>query len=288
MPENNNQIIVPEVQKLPLPSRLQKGLAIAGAVTSLASGMVAREAVFSPDKASAAMECTTTVENGVTTTECSEESSSANGTPTPTDTVPNQPKAPDEASAGKKPPKTGKNDGHKGSKGKQKENNSEKDFPGYNMEDSSFTDGNGCFITAAASSLRRETGNSNITPKKIFYPELRSKWSPTAGVKQGLLFSALPAMAARHNVKVWETGFEGALEAKKSGDEVMLLAEPGHFTSVGHYMAVRGVTKNGRKLIVDDPNGRGKYGDSERKSGWSGKELKRAGVIDYRVLHLNR
>lgn len=281
-----------EATQLSIGEKLKKGLALASTVIAIAGSYAMAKDITSPNKASAEMECTTstttTEVNGVITTtettECNESSDSSD---------PSNPTQPQQPSKTPKPPKP-ENNHPKPDKDKKKESredekrkqaNSQKGFPGYDMGSSSFTDGNGCFITAAASSLRRETGNENITPKKIYYPALRQRWSPSGGVN-GFLFDALPSMAEKHNVKVYDTNFKGALRAKKNGDEVMILAAPGHFTGVGHYMAVRGVTNNGRKLILDDPNGKGRNGDSERKSGWNARQLRAGGVIDYRVLHL--
>lgn len=290
MMEKANQITSVEAPQLSIGNKLRKGVALASTVIAMAGTYIGAKEVISPDKADAALECTTTTttteENGsVTTTQSTEctdvptDDSTPEATPTSPTPEPKQPK-PDKPTS--KPNKDKKDHAEDT---KTKKANSQKGFAGYNMEDSSFTDGNGCFITAAASSLRRETGNKHITPRSIYYPAVRSRWTPGAGV-HGFLFDALPSMASRHQVKVYDTGFKGALKAKKNGDEVMVLAAPGHFTSQGHYMAVRGVTKNGKKLILDDPNGRGRYGDSERKSGWNGRQLKAGGVIDYRVLHL--
>ncbi len=284
MPEKDNQLNSFEAIKLSAINTLKKGLAISGSVIAMSGAILENEAIF-PDKAQAETVCTTTTSTTVdgttqTTTEtttCTDSpavdspASTAENPTKPDKPIPHHPHKPD-----KHAPKSDKN--------KDKKANSQKGFLGYNMEDSAFTDGNGCFITAAASALRRETGNAHITPKKIYYPELHRRWSPSGGVN-GFLFDALPAIAARHNVAVYDTGFKGLVKALKNRDEGMLLAAPGHFTSAGHYIAVRGVTKSG-KVILDDPNGKGKYGDSERKSGWSGSQLKAAAVIDYRVLHL--
>ncbi len=300
MVEKDN-IAIEQGVRLNFGNRANKALAIAGSVLTLAgAAFVAKEATFDPDIAIAGVECTTTTTtspDGTTTTtseQCSytDEGDSAEST-TDESSAGSQQK-PDKAKP--KPDKPSHNNHNKdedkkhkketGEDAREKKANSQKGFPGFNMEDSAFTSGNGCFITGAASSLRRETGDPSIRPKKIYNSKLRSMWSPNQGVKRGLLFDALPSMAARFGVAVWKTGFKGALAAKKRGDEVMMLAGPGHFTSQGHYMAVRGVSKNGRRLIIDDPNGKGKYGDSERKSGWNGQQLKAGGVIDYRVLHL--
>lgn len=188
----------------------------------------------------------------------------------------------------------GNNDNHQGGKNNQPDNggdsadNSQINFRGYNMEDTAFTDHNGCFITSAASALRRVTGDSHITPRKIYYPALRKLWSPSAGVKGGLLFDALPSIASHYDVKVYKIdNARGALRAVSRGDQVqMLAAAPSHFTYGGHYLDARATTPNGKKLILDDPNGNGLHGDSERASGWSPSQLKSAGIIGYRGLHL--
>ena len=102
-------------------------------------------------------------------------------------------------------------------------------------------------------------------------------------------------MAAQYNVQVRggvrpgqkfdSEDFKDIRKAKRQNDEVMILAAAGHFTSGGHYMSIRRVTKTGR-LVIDDSNGKGKYGDSERPEGWSARELIDGGIINYRVLHL--
>ena len=51
-------------------------------------------------------------------------------------------------------------------------------FSGYNMGASPFTDGNGCFITASASALRRVTGDQNITPRSLYRGKIRTNGVP--------------------------------------------------------------------------------------------------------------
>ncbi len=298
MPEKDNLSF--ETLKLSAVNTLKKGLAIGGSVLALAGGTLAREAVFNPAEATAGVECTTTettTTDGTTTTttettHCADDGGDSSGT------TADQPSGPTDtpSNPGHQQPNDNQGGNHKHNHGKPDHNQTvhgpkddktdfQKNFPGYNMEDSPFTDGNGCFVTSAASSLRRETGNAHITPKKIYFPALQQMWSPSAGVKGGLLFDALPSISSHFDVKVYKTNFQGAVKAIKNDDEVMMLAAPGHFTSQGHYMAAWKLA-GGNRLVIDDPNGKGKHGDSERPGGWSGSELKRAGIIGYRVLHL--
>jgi hypothetical protein len=282
--------------KLTDANTLNKGMAIAGSVITIAGGMLAREAVFNPAEAVAAQVCTTetttsTAPDGtVTTTEtqhCTDSSDSSDdsssGDQQPAQPKPDKPDKPDHQKGNHKSGKT-----HHGKTvhgPKVDKTDSQKKFKGYDMGDTAFTDGNGCFITSAASALRRETGDAHVTPRSIYYPALKKMWGPSTGVKGGLLFDALPSIASHLDVKVYKTNFAGAVKAIKNDDEVMMLAAPGHFTSQGHYMAAWKVV-NGKRLVIDDPNGKGKHGDSERPGGWSGPELQRAGIIGYRVLHL--
>jgi hypothetical protein len=199
----------------------------------------------------------------------------------------NPPSSGDNGGQDNDPPKQG-GSVHQPKNGPDSKADSQENFPGYNMEDTSFTDHNGCFVTSAASALRRVTGDSHITPRKIYYPALRKLWSPSSGVKGGLLFDALPSIASHFDVKVYKIdSARGALRAVRKGDQVqMLAAPPSHFTYGGHYLDARATTPNGKKLILDDPNGRGLHGDSERRSGWSPSQLVSAGIVDYRGLHL--
>lgn len=160
---------------------------------------------------------------------------------------------------------------------------SERYFPGYEMGASSFTDGNGCFVTSAASALRRATGDETITPQSVYKGKaITSRWSPGGGVR-GYLFDALPSMAQRFGIKVKKTGFKGVIEALNSGGQAMVLFDIGRFTNQGHYMAIRKSLPNGR-VVLDDPNGEGMQGDSERSKGWNASELKAGGAIAYRTL----
>ncbi|HET7673397.1 MAG TPA: hypothetical protein VFK11_02720 [Candidatus Saccharimonadales bacterium] len=298
MPEQGVEAIR-QNPNLSIRDRLSKGLALAGSVLAMAGGTLVREAVWHPPSAVAAQECTTTTTtnevNGVTTTtestQCSDTDESDNGDSSQPAQTPKN-----EGKSGSKDGKSGGKRHHKPKNGKTIHGpktdpaDSQKDFEGYDMGDSSFTDGNGCFVTGEASALRRVTGNPRIRPRSLYYPELRRHWGPDekGGSVHGFLFDdVLPRTAARYGVKVWDTDFRGAVKAIKNGDQVMLLAEPGYFTDAGHYMDAWKVA-GGNRLVIDDPNGKGKHGDSERPGGWSGAELSRAGVTDFRVLHLKR
>lgn len=278
--------------ELGLRDRLNQGLAIAGSVLAMAGGILVREAVMHPAKAQAEQQCTTettTTTDGTTTTttettHCSDTSDDGSNDQSGGQ-QPSQPK-PDKPDNKHKNGKTHQGKSIHGPKADKTD--SQKNFRGYNMDDTQFTDGNGCFVTGEASALRRVTGDAHITPRRLDYPELRHHWGPDEkgqGV-HGFLFDAvLPKTAARYGVKVWPTDFRGAVKAIKMGDQVMMLAAPGHFTSAGHYMDAWKVV-SGNRLVIDDPNGKGKHGDSERPGGWSGSQLKTAGIIGYRVLHL--
>lgn len=278
--------------ELSLRDRLNQGLAVAGSVLALASGMLVREAVLHPDKAQAEQQCTTettTTTDGTTTTttettHCTDSSddgsSDQSGSQQPSEPKPDKPD---------NKHKNGKTHQGKSIHGpKTDKTDSQENFPGYNMEDTAFTDHNGCFVTSAASALRRVTGDAHITPKRIYYPALRSRWTPSGGVKDGAyLFDALPSIARHFDVKVYKIdGPRGAVKALHNGDQVqMLAAPPSHFTLGGHYLDARALTPSGR-LILDDPNGKGLHGDSERPNGWSPAQLKAAGIVAYRGLHL--
>lgn len=168
---------------------------------------------------------------------------------------------------------------------RQEPANPEENFQGYNMGASEFTDGNGCFVTATGSAFRRATGDADVTPRAVYVGNaIKKRWSPSTGVKQGNLFDALPQMAKHFGLKVKKVGARGLQEAVREGDEGMILFMPGHFAGgSGHYVAVRSVLPNGN-LVLDDPNGKGKSGDSERKRGWSLRELKNKGAIKFRTI----
>lgn len=289
--ESMKQAAASILDKLPNANTLKKGMALAGSIIAMSGVVLEHELVF-PDKAVAEQQCTTettstTAPDGtVTTTEtehCTDTSGSSDDSSGNQQPSKPKPDKPDNQNGGHKHGKT-----HHGKTvhgPKVDKTDSQKNFPGYDMGDTAFTDGNGCFITSAASALRRETGDAHITPRSIYYPALKKMWSPSTGVKGGLLFDALPSIASHFDVKVYKTNFKGAVKAIKNDDEVMMLAANGHFTSQGHYMDAWKVV-NGNRLVIDDPNGKGKHGDSERPGGWSGSELQRAGIIGYRVLHL--
>lgn len=274
--------------ELSLKDRLNQSLAIAGSILTLAGGTFVREAVLHPDKALAEQQCTTettTTTDGTTTT-TTETTHCTDTSDDSSDQQPSQPK-PDNPDNPKGKPKPDKPHHGKSIHGpKTDKTDSQDNFPGYNMDDTQFTDGNGCFVTGEASALRRVTGDARITPRRLDYPELRHHWGPDEkgqGVHGFLFDDVLPKTAARYGVKVWPTDFRGAVKAIKMGDQVMMLAEPGHFTDAGHYMDAW--KAHGNKLVIDDPNGKGKHGDSERPGGWSGSQLRTAGIIGYRVLH---
>lgn len=156
-------------------------------------------------------------------------------------------------------------------------------FQGYDMGASSFTDGNGCFVTATASALRRINDDAGITPRSVYKGKaITSRWSPSGGVR-GYLFDALPSIAKRFGVQVKKTGFKGVRAAINAGGQGMVLFRPGYFTGQGHYMTVKETLPNGR-VILDDPNGKGRHGDSERAKGWSASELRAKGALAYRAL----
>lgn len=287
--------------KLADANTLNKGMAIAGSVITLAGGMLAREAVFNPAEAVAAQVCTTetttsTAPDGtVTTTEtqhCTDSSDSgddsSSGDQQPAQPKPDKPDKPDHQKGNHKSGKT-----HHGKTvhgPKVDKTDSQKKFKGYDMGDTAFTDSNGCFVTGEASALRRETGDAHIKPRSLYYPELRQHWGPdeSGGSVHGYLFDdVLPKTAARYNVKVYKTTFKGAVKAIQNGHEVMMLAAKGYFTDGGHYMDAWKVV-NGNRLVIDDPNGKGKHGDSERPGGWSASQLRSAGIIAYRKLVLDQ
>jgi hypothetical protein len=305
--ENNNQSLI-SFDGL-RSTRAGNVLSLIMATTALAAGASVLKATIDPGQADAntpGLSCTKEVKGNTTIETCVSgdgkvrsvtETTSSDGQ-TPQETEPTPIPTLNPKPQPKKDPAVERQKRKERRQAKrERKTNSQKHFRGYDMGNSSFTDGNGCFITAAASAFRRETGNRHIRPTsgKLYHPELKSRWDPYNGVKEpAYLFDALPAMAARYNLKV--SGGESGLyfdaeeaqamrRALRRNDEVMIVASAGHFTAGGHYMAVRGLTRGGR-FIIDDPNGTGRHGDSERSIGWSGAELGAAGVFDYRILSL--
>jgi len=143
------------------------------AVTAVAGiGANAVKATVSPDVASANpadATCTVTIEGNTETEICTSPSDPSYHSERVTTIEDNGEEAQEQAAplpppkAERKPPeKPRKRSNTRPKSERQVRINTQKDFPGYNMEASWFTDGNGCFITGAASGLRRETGNKHI------------------------------------------------------------------------------------------------------------------------------
>lgn len=276
-----------------VPNRLQGRVALLAGTCAVA--LAGPQVATTPEKAFAQGEpgetCTTTSEQvpegTKKTTTCvdasgnivsvTEETTGNTATESETE-APSESTRPEEAP---KPPKKKK----PARPSRQEPANPEENFPGYNMGASPFTDGNGCFVTSAGSAFRRATGDANVTPRAVYVGSaVKKRWSPSTGVKQGNLFDALPQMAEHFGLKVKKVGAKGLQEAVRDGDEGMILFLPGHFAGgSGHYVAVRDVLPNGN-LVLDDPNGKGKSGDSERRRGWSIRELKSKGAIKFRAI----
>ena len=144
MPEQDNQIVTIEAAKLSIGNRLRKGMALAGTVISMAGGIMQHEIIF-PDKAQAEMECTTTTttteENGVVTTteatECTDSSDTVPATKPPKTEAKPDKSGPQPDKENHKPDKAKKQEKQEAREdARQKKANSQKGFPGYNMEDS--------------------------------------------------------------------------------------------------------------------------------------------------------
>ena len=108
----------------------------------------------------------------------------------------------------------------------------------------------GCGATSMCMVIHYLTGNTSPTPYTLF------KWAYDHGKYNGngLDHSAVSAMGKLYGVTGSWVGKDGKkiVKALTSGHPVIAHMGPGVFTKGGHYIVLRGVTKEG-KILVNDP-----------------------------------
>lgn len=115
----------------------------------------------------------------------------------------------------------------------------------------------GCGATSMSMVIRYLTGNKSQTPYTLFV------WAYKNGhySGDGLGHGAVSAMGKLHGVTGSWVGKSGdrIMKALTSGHPVIAHMGPGIFTRAGHYIVLRGVTKDG-KILVNDPNSKSRSG----------------------------
>ncbi len=107
----------------------------------------------------------------------------------------------------------------------------------------------GCGPTSAAMAL------TYITGKEITPVETAKFGNGTYTCSQGTYWSYFAAVSEKYGVKCTQKSVsaDNIKEGLKNGKPVIISMGPGHFTSAGHFIVLRGIDKNG-KVIVADPN----------------------------------
>lgn len=129
----------------------------------------------------------------------------------------------------------------------------------------------GCGPTAAAMVASTETGR-RITPHKIGHLLTPDYWAHDAGTRP----AGFHAVAKRFGLVEEHSNLQEAKEILREGGLAIVHADPGHFTSQGHYMVLKRLYHGRFKLA--DPNGA--PGRDSEVRWWSPRELKRAGIDD--------
>ena len=111
----------------------------------------------------------------------------------------------------------------------------------------------GCGATCLSMVITYLTGNADQTPQTLFQTAVDSG----AYNGDGLSHETLNALAESYNVKIeWiPNDSEAIYAAIRSGHPVIAHMGPGIFTQGGHYIVLRGLTKDGH-VLVNDPNSR--------------------------------
>ncbi|MCI9625590.1 MAG: C39 family peptidase [Clostridia bacterium] len=108
----------------------------------------------------------------------------------------------------------------------------------------------GCGPTSLAIAVSTLTGKS-IDPPAV------CAWSVANGHRcegNGSYHSLIPEGAKHYGLKVEKLGRSSAKELEKhlsSGHLVIAIMAKGHFTSSGHFIVLRGITKSGKVLVAD-------------------------------------
>lgn len=107
----------------------------------------------------------------------------------------------------------------------------------------------GCGPTSAAMALTYLTGKE-ITPV-----ETAKFGNGTYTCSQGTYWSYFEAVSKKYDVKCeqHDCSSDNIKNGFKNGKPVIISMGPGHFTSAGHFIVLRGMDKDG-KVIVADPN----------------------------------
>lgn len=115
----------------------------------------------------------------------------------------------------------------------------------------------GCGATSMCMVIHYLTGNKSPTPYTLF------KWAYEHGhySGDGLGHGAVDAMGKLYGVTGTWVGKDGEkiVKALTSGHPVIAHMGKGIFTKQGHYIVLRGVTKDG-KILVNDPNSKSRSG----------------------------
>ncbi len=108
----------------------------------------------------------------------------------------------------------------------------------------------GCGPTALALAV------STLTDKTVDPPAV-CDWSVRNGHRcegNGSYHSLIPEGAKHYGLKVEKLGRSSARELEQhlsSGKLVIAIMAPGHFTSSGHFIVLRGITEDGKVLVAD-------------------------------------
>ena len=108
----------------------------------------------------------------------------------------------------------------------------------------------GCGPTSLAIAVSTLTGKE-VTPIEV------CEWSAKTGHRcegSGSYHSLIPDGAKHYGLKVEKLGRSSAKELSEklsSGHLVIAIMKKGHFTSSGHFIVLRGITKTGKVLVAD-------------------------------------
>ncbi len=108
----------------------------------------------------------------------------------------------------------------------------------------------GCGPTALSICVSTLTG-SNVDPPTL------CNWSVRNGYMcegSGSYHSLIPAAAQHYGLNVEKLGRSGARELEEhlsNGKLIIAIMNPGHFTSTGHFIVLRGITAEGKVLVAD-------------------------------------
>lgn len=122
----------------------------------------------------------------------------------------------------------------------------------------------GCGPTSLAMIGSTLLGDSSITPLTV-----ATKYGDQHHIPgDGTNWTLMPVFAHDNGLKMQDLGTDlsAAAEIIRSGGMVLVSVAPGYFTTGGHLMVIRAITPDGTGFYLNDPNGDGKHGDSEKRS----------------------